>query len=51
MARSQLRDLQEAEELLEEIASWPEDRIEQLPKFYREKAREYRDVADRLGIA
>jgi hypothetical protein len=39
--------LYEAEELLEEVASWPEERIEQLPKFYRNKAQEYRRLANK----
>jgi len=32
----------EAEELLEELESWSEEDIEELPRLYREKAREYR---------
>ena len=32
----------EAEELLEEVESWSDEEIEELPRFYREKAREYR---------
>jgi hypothetical protein len=32
----------EAEELLEEVGSWSDKEIEELPLFYREKAREYR---------
>ncbi|MDZ5813194.1 hypothetical protein U4E84_17840 [Halorubrum sp. AD140] len=32
----------EAEELLEEISSWSNEEIEELPRLYREKAREYR---------
>ena len=36
------RDLSEAEQLLEELNSWSEDEIRELPKFYEEKAREYR---------
>lgn len=32
----------EAEELLEEVSSWSEEEIEELPKLYRKKAREYR---------
>lgn len=33
----------EAEELLEKVESWTEEEIEELPRFYREKAREYRE--------
>ena len=32
----------EAEELLEEVRSWSEEKIEELPRLYREKAKEYR---------
>lgn len=35
------RRLYEAEELLEKINSWSEEEVEELPKLYREKAREY----------
>lgn len=42
MTRIRSRELYEAEKLLEEVASWQEEQIEQLPKLYREKAREYR---------
>lgn len=37
-------DRYEAEELLEEVASWSDDAISQLPRLYREKAREYREL-------
>lgn len=39
--------LSEAEQLLNEINSWSEAEIEQLPLFYREKAREYRGLLQR----
>lgn len=42
MARIASYDVFEAEELLEEAQSWSEEEVEQLPKFYREKARAYR---------
>jgi len=32
----------EAEELLEEVESWSDEEIEELPHLYRKKAREYR---------
>jgi hypothetical protein len=35
--------LAEAENLLEEVDSWSKEEIEELPRLYREKAREYRD--------
>lgn len=38
------RDLHEAEQLLEAVQSWTEDEVEELPRFYREKAREYRQL-------
>ncbi len=38
------RELYEAEKLLEKVESWPEDEVEELPRFYREKAREYRQL-------
>jgi hypothetical protein len=44
MARIRSDELLEAEELLEVVASWSEDEIEQLPLLYREKAREYRQL-------
>jgi hypothetical protein len=34
----------EAEDLLEKLGSWSEEEIEELPKFYREKAREYQGL-------
>ena len=45
MARIQSKDLYEAEELLEEVASWSDDEIDALPVLYREKARRYRRLA------
>lgn len=42
MVRIRTKRLFEAEELLEEVASWSEEEVEALPRFYREKAREYR---------
>ena len=46
MARIRSDELLEAEELLEEVAAWSEDEIEQLPLLYREKAREYRRLVN-----
>ena len=46
MARICSRDLYEAEELLAEVASWPDDRIERLPRLYQKKAREYQRLAN-----
>ena len=40
------KDLYEAEELLEEVASWSEEEIDVLPVLYREKARRYRRLAN-----
>lgn len=39
---NRLNRLAEAEELLEQVASWSETEIEQLPKLYQERVREYR---------
>lgn len=36
--------LAEAEALLEEVASWPEDEVNSLPRFYREAAERYREL-------
>lgn len=44
MVRIRSKHLYEAEELLEEVASWSEDEVEQLPKLYREKAERYRQL-------
>lgn len=38
--------MREAEELLEEVDSWTEEEVEELPKFYREKAREFRGLVN-----
>jgi hypothetical protein len=38
------RELYEAEELLEQVQSWPEEEIRDLPELYREKAREFRQL-------
>jgi len=40
----------EAEELLEEVGSWSEEEIEELPRFYREKAREYQEWLTQQGL-
>ena len=37
-----LDELSEAEELLNEVCSWSEAEVEELPKLYRERAREFR---------
>jgi hypothetical protein len=42
MVRIASRHVFEAEELLEEVQSWTEEEISALPKFYREKTRQYR---------
>ena len=46
MSRVLPRDLHEAEQLLEELRSWTEEEVEELPKFYRVKAREYRRLTN-----
>lgn len=40
-------EVSEAEDLLEEVGSWSEEEIEELPKFYSEKAREYQGLLQR----
>ena len=42
MGRVLTERMNEAEHLLEEIESWSEEEIKELPRFYREKARELR---------
>lgn len=39
-------ELVEATLLLAELRSWSEEEIEELPKLYREKAREFRELAN-----
>lgn len=46
MGRIRSRELYEAKELLADVASWSEERVERLPKFYRVKAHEYRQLAN-----
>lgn len=38
------QEIHEAENLLNEIKSWSEEEIEELPRFYQEKAKEYRQL-------
>jgi len=47
MSRIESSEFFEAEELLEEVESWSEEEIEELPKLYREKAREFRRLRNR----
>jgi Tfp pilus assembly protein PilP len=47
MSRRLIGDLREAEQLLQEVRSWSEEEVEELPKLYREKAREYRRLQNR----
>jgi hypothetical protein len=46
MGRVASSEVFEAEELLEEVESWSEEEIEELPKLYREKAREFRGLTN-----
>lgn len=46
MSRVAASEVFEAEELLQEVESWSEEEIEELPKFYREKAREFRGLTN-----
>ena len=43
MGRVIPRELAEAEKLLSEVKSWSEEELEELPRFYREKARELQE--------
>jgi hypothetical protein len=45
MGRVLSRDLAEAEDLLEHVRSWSEEEVNELPKLYRKKAREYRELS------
>jgi len=49
MARISASDVFEAEELLEEVRSWSEDEIQELPQLYRRKARKYRSQESQPG--
>jgi hypothetical protein len=40
------KKLAEAEDLISEVNSWSNEEVEELPKFYREKAKEYRDATE-----
>jgi hypothetical protein len=42
MSRIRSSEVFEAEELLNEVESWSEEEIEELPKLYRRKAKEFR---------
>jgi hypothetical protein len=46
MSRIVSSEVFEAENLLEEVDSWSDEEIEELPKFYREKAREFRGLTN-----
>lgn len=46
MSRVTTREVAEAEELLAEVATWSDEEIAALPKLYREKAYEYRRLAN-----
>ncbi|MFC5133731.1 MULTISPECIES: hypothetical protein [Haloferacaceae] len=47
MSRLIPKDVEEAQQLLEHIQSWSDEEVEQLPKFYREKAERYRELANK----
>jgi len=44
MKRRLSKELLEAEELLEELESWSEEEVEELPKLYQKKVRMYRGL-------
>lgn len=41
------RELLEAEELLKKVRSWTDEEVENLPRFYERKAREYRQLSNK----
>jgi len=47
MSRLIPADVKEAEQLLERVQSWSDEEVDQLPKFYREKAERYRELANK----
>jgi len=47
MGRVASSEVFEAEELLDKVESWSEEEIEELPKLYRGKAREFRRLRNR----
>ena len=47
MARIRSKELAEAEDLLADVYSWSDAEIDALPRFYREKAKEYRQLTNR----
>jgi len=44
MGRVTPRELSEADKLLKKVQNWTDNEIEQLPQFYKEKAKEYRSL-------
>lgn len=44
MGRELTEHLNEAEKLLREVGSWNNDEVEELPLFYKRKAKEYRSL-------
>jgi len=40
------QEIAEAEELLQEVESWSDEEVEELPKFYQDKAREFRGLTN-----
>lgn len=47
MTRIASGEVFEAEELLNEVESWSEEEIEELPKLYQRKAREFQRLRNR----
>lgn len=44
MGRTRLQRIAEAEDLLQRVASWSPKELDELPRLYREKAIEYRQL-------
>ena len=49
MSRIASGEVFEAEELLDEVESWSDEEIEELPKLYQRKAREFRLLRSQKG--
>lgn len=47
MAQIDSHQIVEAKELLEEVRSWKMAEIEELPRFYRQRAKRYRRLMQR----
>lgn len=44
--RVSTQDLSEVDQLLQEVLSWSDEEVEDLPLFYRQKAKQYRELVN-----